>query len=311
MSQRNGLFKELIKNRALFILMLPGLLYLFINNYIPMVGAVIAFQRVHYGKNIFETYFKSPFVGFKNFEFFLNTDYAWIITRNTVLYNLVFIFGGLFLAVTVAIALNEIMFKRLAKAYQSFIILPNFLSWVVISGIVYALLTSNGFINSILVDVFGKEPISFYSEQKYWPFIIIYVRNIYAVGVDSIIFLAAISGINGEYYESAMIEGASKWNQIKNITLPLLKPTVVTLLLIWLGSIFSANFGLFYNVPRESGILFNVTNVLDTYVFRSLRVNGQIEMASAASLYQSVVGFVIVLAANALTRKVDSENSLF
>lgn len=311
MKSPDNFFSVFKKKRSLFILMLPGLLYLIINNYIPMLGTVIAFQRVHYGKNFFETYFGSQFIGFKNFEFFLNTNYAWTITRNTVLYNLVFIFMGLFLAVMVAILLNEIVNPRVSKTFQSLMIFPNFLSWVVISGIAYAFLSYGGFINSSLLSALKLEPVNFFSEPKYWPFIIVAVKFWFSIGVDSVIFLAAITGIDQEYYESAMIDGASRWRQIKSITIPLLKPTIITMMLIWLGGIFTANFGLFYNVPRESGPLFEVTNVLDTYVYRSLRIGGEIEMAAAASFYQSVVGFVIVMISNALVKKVNTENALF
>jgi putative aldouronate transport system permease protein len=299
------------RSLPLLILMLPGLLFLLVNNYIPMIGTIIAFKNVHYGKNIIETYIQSEWVGFDNFKFFLATDYAWIITRNTLLYNLVFIFAGAALGVTVAIALNEIKRVRLSKFYQSVMILPNFLSWIVISGIVYAFLADGGFMNSTVLKGFAMAPVAFYNKASYWPFIIVFVQIWAGLGVNSVIYLAAIIGIGTEFYEAAMIDGATRWQQIKSITLPLLKPTIITLILMNLGGVFTANFGLFYNVPRESGILFSVTNVLDTYVFRSLRIGGEIEMASAASFYQSVVGFAFVMISNGIIRKYSSENSLF
>lgn len=311
MENRDGFWLYVKKKRALFILMLPGVLYLFINNYVPIAGIIIAFQKITIGNNFVETYVKSPFIGFDNFRYLFATVDAWIITRNTVLYNLAFIFIGLVLAVTVAIAINEITSKRLAKFYQSAMVLPNFFSWVVMGMIVYAFVADKGFINNILVNTFGKESISFYSETKYWPFILIFTQVWYNLGVGSIVYLATITGINAELFEAAMIDGASKWQQIKNITLPLLKPTMLYMLIISLGSIFSANFGLFFNVPREVGQLFSVTNVLDTYVYRALNVNGQIEMAAAASFYQSLVGFIIVLLANGVLRKVSKEDAIF
>jgi len=291
--------------------MLPGLIYLLINNYIPMLGTVIAFKSVHYGKNFFDTYISSPFVGLKNFEFFLNTDYAWVITRNTVLYNLVFIMAGMALAVTSAICLNEIVHVKLSKTFQSFMILPNFLSWVVIAGLVYALLANNGFVNKSILAQFNRQPIDFYTQIKFWPYILTFTQIWFNLGVNTVIFLASLTGISEEYYEAAMIDGATRWQQIKGITLPLLKPTVIIMLLVWLGGIFKANFGLFYNVPRESGVLFNVTNVLDTYVFRSLKIGGEIEMAAAASFYQSVVGFVVVMISNTVVKRFNQDNGLF
>lgn len=311
MNNKAGFLYELKKKRALFILMFPGVLYLFINNYVPMAGIIIAFKKIQYGKNFFETVFKSEFYGFKNFEYFLATSYAWIITRNTVLYNLTFIFIGLVLAVTVAIALNEVRSKKLAKLYQSAMILPNFLSWVVISLIVYAFFADNGYVNTILASVFGKEAIQFYMEIKYWPYILTITQVWFNLGVGSVVYLATITGINSELYESAMIDGANKWQQIKSITLPMLKPTIIYMMIISLGSIFTANFGLFYNVPRESGVLFDVTNVIDTYVYRSLNTNGQLEMAAAASIYQSVVGFIIVMLSNGLLRIFSKEDAIF
>lgn len=312
MNKKRGFLYELKKNKGLFLLMLPGVLYLFINNYIPMFGVVIAFKQIKtYGRNIFETYFNNPWAGFKNFEFFLKSQDAFLITRNTVLYNLVFIFLGLILSVGCAIALNEILYSKLAKFYQSAMILPNFLSWIVISAIVYAFLTDKGFVNSVLLAPMGIEPKSFYSETIYWPFIITVVQIWVNLGVGSVIYLASITGINEEYFEAAIIDGATKWQQITKITIPLLKPTIITMTIISLGGIFSANFGLFFNVPRESGILFRVTNVLDTYVYRALKTGGRTEMAAAAGFYQAIVGFVVVVIANAVIRKTSKENSLF
>jgi putative aldouronate transport system permease protein len=311
MEGRTGFFKYLIKKRQLFLLMLPGLLYLFINNYVPMLGIIIAFKRITLGRNFVETFVKSPFIGFKNFEYFLTTNYAWIITRNTVLYNIAFIGIGLVLAVTVAVTLNEVTSRKMAKLYQSAMVLPNFLSWTVIALLVYAFVADKGFINNIVAGVLHGDPISFYQEKKYWPFILIFTQVWYNLGVGSVVYLAAITGMSTEYFESAMIDGASRWQQIKCITLPLLKPTIIYMMVISLGSIFTANFGLFYNVPRESGVLFDVTNVLDTYVYRGLRGNGQIEMAAAAGFYQSVVGFVIVLITNTILRITNKENAIF
>ncbi|HEX2945176.1 MAG TPA: ABC transporter permease subunit [Clostridia bacterium] len=311
MKNNQGFLYELKKHRALYILMFPGLLLMFINNYIPMLGTVIAFKRITYGKNFFETYIKSPFVGLKNFEFFLKTNYALIITRNTVLFNLAFIVIGLILAVTAAICLNEVLSKKLFKFYQSSMILPNMLSWVIISLIVYSFIADKGFINSLLTSFGGKESIQFYNETKYWPFIIIAVQAWYFLGTSAVIYLSTITGINPELYESAVMDGANKWQQVWAITIPMLRSTMIFMVMVSLGNLFVGNFGLFYNVPRESGLLFDVTNVIDTYVYRSLIQTGDIEMAAAASFYQSVVGFVIVLVSNSIIRLVSKEDAVF
>ena len=311
MRQRNGFAHELNKNKGNFLLMLPGVLYLFVNNYVPMFGMSIAFKKITYGNSFVETYIKSPWVGLKNFEFFLSTRDAFLITRNTVLYNIAFIAIGLVLSVACAVAINEITNKRMAKFYQAAMILPNFLSWIVISGIAYAFLNARGFINSSIVGLFDMEAVSFYSEPFWWPYILIFIQVWYNLGVNTVIYLASITGISGEYYESAVIDGAGKWQQITKITLPLLKPTIITLTIISLGGIFHANFGLFFNVPRESGVLFGVTNVIDTFVFRALRTGGRTEMAAAAGFYQSIVGFCIVVLANSIVKKISRENSLF
>jgi putative aldouronate transport system permease protein len=310
MGKEHGFLHELKTKKALFVLMLPGLLFLFVNNYVPMIGATIAFKRITLGKNFFDTFIKSPFIGFKNFEFFMKSSYAWEITRNTVLFNLAFIAIGLVLALTVSICLNELVSKRLFRIYQSIMIIPNFLSWVVIAIIVNALVSDTGLINSMFLR-FGVKQISFFFEPIYWIFIIIATQAWVYLGTSAVIYYATISGISPELFESAMIDGASKWQQIKTITLPMLRPTIFFMVVISLGQIFIGNFGLFWNVPQESGPLFPVTNVIDTYVFRSLNQTGEIEMAAAASFYQSIVGFVIVMISNGIIRIVSKEDAIF
>lgn len=312
MKTKKGLLYELKTKKGLFLLLVPGVVFLLINNYLPMLGMVIAFKDIQrLGSNIFETYLNNPWAGFENFEFFFRTTDAWIITRNTILYNIAFIILGILLGVTLSIVISEITNKRMAKFYQTVMMLPNFLSWVVISGIAYAFLTNRGFINTLIIKPLGMDPVAFYSEPKYWPFILVAVNLWYNLGVNCVLYLATLTGINTEYYEAATIDGASKWKQIVHISLPFLKPTVIVLFIISLGGIFHANFGLFYNVPRESGILFRVTNVIDTYVYRALNAVGSLEMASAASFYQSVVGFVVVLLANTTISKIDPDNAMF
>ncbi len=311
MKSKKGFLQEIKTSKAMFVLMLPGLLFLLVNNYIPMLGTVIAFKRITYGKNFVDTYIHSPFIGFKNFEFFMKTSYAWIITRNTVLFNLAFIIIGLILAVATAIALNELVSKRLFRFYQSVMIIPNFLSWVVIAVIVYAFVSDTGLVNTVLLTLGRKDPIQFYSEPIYWIFIIVAVQTWVYLGTSALIYYSTLTGINPELYESAKIDGAGKGRQILDITLPMLRPTIFYMVMISLGQLFVGNFGLFWNVPQESGPLFDVTNVIDTYVFRSLHQTGDIEMAAAASFYQSIVGFVIILVSNSIIKAISKDEAIF
>ena len=277
-----------------------------------MFGVVIAFKRYRFFGSFFSSVIQSEWVGFKNFEFFFKTPNAFEITRNTILYNLVFIITGLVIPVLLAIALNEIKNKQLAKAYQSFIFLPYFLSWIVISYLAYSMLSKeNGFINRGILEPLGIKTIFWYSQSKYWPFILTFFQLWKYTGYNIVVYLAAISGIDQEYYEAAAIDGATKWQQIKNITLPLLQPLMIILTLLAVGRIFNADFGLFYNVPKNSGELFSATDVIDTYVYRALSNSNDLGMSAAPGLYQAAVGCITVLTANFLVRKIDKDKALF
>lgn len=308
LNKKQVLWKQLKRYRMLFLMMLPGFFYLLLNNYLPMMGVVIAFKNVNFTKGIF----KSDWCGFDNFKFIFRTDDAFIITRNTLGYNIIFILVNLFLAVTLAILLNEVLKQNLKKFYQSALILPYFLSMVIVAYLVYSFLNpESGFINRVVLPLFGIEPIDWYFEPKYWPFILVFVNAWKGVGYSSVIYIAAITGIDQEYYEAATIDGASKWKQTKHITLPLLVPVITTMTILAIGRIFYSDFGLFYQIPMESGKLIPVTNTIDTYVFRGLLQMGDIGMSSAAGLYQSFVGFVLVLITSLIIRKFSPENSLF
>ena len=261
--------------------------------------------------NFFESLITSKFVGLDNFKFLFSSGDAWIILRNTVLYNAAFIILGVVLPVIVAMLLNELRNKGMAKIYQSSMFLPYFLSWVVVSYCVFAFLNpEKGYFNSI-IQQFGGEGISWYTEKGLWPFIIIFMSQWKGIGYNTVVYLASICGINKTYYEAAVIDGATKWQQMKYITLPLLKPVITILLIMAVGGIFKSDFGPFYQLPRDSGPLYPVTNVLDTYIFRALQTNGEIGMSSAAALFQSVVGFIMIMGANKLVSKIDEENALF
>lgn len=292
----------------LLLMTLPGMLYLFLNNYIPICGLFIAFKDIDYSKGIF----KSDWNGFENFKYLFRTEDAFIITRNTILYNLTFIILNVVICVAVAIMLSEVSKKFMMKFYQTALLLPHLISIIIIAYIVYAFLNSDtGFINHSIQGALGNDPINFYAESKYWPFILVIVQVWKTMGYTSIIYFSAILGIDRSLYEAAVVDGAGKMKQIFYITLPLLRPTVITLVLMNVGRIFYSDFGLFLQVPMNQGALFNVTNTIDTYVYRALLLNNDIGMASAAGLYQSIVGFILVLGANLLVRKLDPENALF
>jgi len=290
----------------LYLMMAPGLIYLFINNYMPMAGLVVAFKNY----NVVDGIFGSPWAGLSNFTYLFND--AWTITRNTLLYNIVFIIINLILGIAFAIFICDIRSKACKTIYQSAILLPFLMSIVIVSYITFAFFSGdNGMLNKTILPFFGKEAINWYSESKYWPVILVIVNTWKGVGYGCLIYISSISGIDPSFYEAAELDGASKWKQIRYITLPSIMPSVITLTLLNIGRIFYSDFGLFYQVPLDSGTLYSTTNVIDTYVYRALIKLGNVGMSSAACLYQSVVGFVLVLTANLIVRKVSKENALF
>ena len=292
----------------LYLMMLPALLYLLINNYIPMAGMVIAFKKLNFAKGIWA----SPWAGLKNFKFLFASKDAWIITRNTLLYNIAFILVNMVVGIAIAILITEIRNTKLKKVYQSSILLPFLMSMVILSYIVYALLSAeNGLVNNSILPLFHIDPIQWYQKPKYWPAILIIANCWKGVGYGCLIYIASLIGIDPSFYEAARLDGASKWQEITKITLPSLVPTIITLLLLSIGRIFYSDFGLFYRVPMNSGVLFPTTNVIDTYVYRALIEQGNISMSSAAGVYQSLVGFCVVMLSNWIVRKVDKDQALF
>jgi len=303
---RNKKVQTFIKFIPVYLMALPGLVYLFINNYMPLPGLVLAFKQYSAKKGIYG----SKFVGFKNFKFLFGSD-GWIITRNTLAYNFVFILLGTSCAIAVAIILSE-MTGKFKNVLQSILILPHMISSVITSYLVYGFLAPDtGFINKTILPLFGAEPIEWYLEQKYWPFIIVIVSLWRSVGYNCIVYLSTIMGFDRSYYEAATIDGAGKLQQIFKITLPLLKPTIIMLAMMAIGRIFYSDFGLFYQVPMNQGALFPVTQTIDTYVYRGLIQLGNISLSAAAGFYQSCVGFVLVLSSNLLVRKLDRDSALF
>ena len=291
----------------LYLLILPGAIYLFINNYIPMTGIIVAFKDYSKKKGIFG----SDWCRLENFEYLFKNDAAEII-RNTLLYNIVFIALGMVVGVTLAILITDVASKRAKKVYQSTIMFPFLISIVIVSYIVFAFFSvENGMINNSILEPLGKEAVKWYSEPKYWPFILTFVNLWKGCGYGTLIYIAGITGIDNSYYEAAKLDGATKWQQIRKITLPCLVPSIITMTMLNIGRIFCSDFGLFYQVPQNSGALFSVTNTIDTYVYRALMSAGGIGRSAAAGFFQSVVGFVLVITVNSLVRKFSKENAMF
>lgn len=296
---------EIRKTIPLFLMMLPGLVYLFCNNYLPMFGILIAFKKVNFSIGILQ----SPWVGFQNFEFLFKTKDAWTMIRNTVCYNVVFISLGLVISVAIAILMAEISSRKIAKVIQPIICFPSMVSAVILSFLVYGFLSNTyGFINTTILK---DNPINWYASAAYWPFILTIVHFWQSSGQSSIIYMASIGGIDKGLYESARLDGANKMQQIWNITLPMLRPMIILMTLMSIGRIFNSDFGLFYQVPLGQGLLTSTTQTIDTYVYRALLELNNVGMSSAASVFQAIIGFLLVVISNAIVRKVDNENALF
>ena len=286
---------------------LPTVIGLILFAYWPMFGIIVAFQNFDVTKG----FFHSPFVGLKNFEFLFQTRDAWRITRNTVCYNAVFILLGTFSAIALAVALNELYSPGLAKVLQTIFIMPNFLSIAVVAIIVYAFLSpSNGFVNTIIHNMGGVGK-SWYTYPKVWPPLLVFINLWKGVGYSAVVYLATIAGISHEYYEAAMLDGATKWQQIRYITIPQLRFIITIQLIMAIGGMFRGDFGLFYTVTMNNGALYEVTDIIDTYVYRALTTLNNTGMSTAAGLYQSVVGFFLILIVNKIVTKIDADSALF
>ena len=292
----------------MYLMFVPGFVYLFINCYIPMFGIQIAFRRYNARDGIYG----SPFCGLDNFKFLFQTNDAWIMTRNTLLYNLVFIILGNVLAIAIAIMLNEITGKKKKQFYQTIILIPYLISMIIVSYLAFAFLSSsNGFFNNSILKGLGLPAVDWYNTPKYWPFILVFINLWKSLGYSMILYYATICGIDYTLYEAAEIDGASRWQKITHVTLPSLKSTIIILVLMSLSGIFRSDFGLFYQVTQNSGPLIKVTQTIDTYVYRGLMQTKNIGMSSAAGVYKSVVGFILVMTANGIVRKVDKDSALF
>lgn len=308
--KRKKISKRILReNIEIGTLTLPVFILVTVFSYLPMFGIVLAFKQYKVTKGIWGSDWVDPL--FKNFEFFVKSQDAFRVTRNTILLNLMFIMVCTICAVVFALIMYEVKKPYQIKAYQTFSILPSFLSWVAVSYIVYGLLdTDRGIINEIIV-AFGREKISWYVSPQYWPVILLITKIWQGVGLSGIIYYASLMGIDHELYEAAEIDGASKIQRILHVSLPHLVPIVTIMVILDIGKIFRSDFGLFYNVTRNVGELYPTTDVIDTYIFRALMENGNISMSSAAALIQSVVCFITIIVANAIVKKISPENALF
>ena len=306
--KKGNLLKKLKKYWPFYFMALPGLLYFFINNYIPMGGLVLAFEKYTVSGGIFG----SKKIGLQNFKFLFSNADAWTMTRNTLLYNLAFIVLGLVISILTAYFLHELKSNHSRKFYQTVILFPSLLSIIIVSYLANALLAGDtGFINNHILRPLGLETVAFYSEKKWWPFILIFVHFWQMTGTSCILYLANMSAIDPSLYEAASMDGASRAQQFFRITIPCLVPTIITLTILAVGKIFNSDFGLFYQVPMNSGAIIDVTQTIDTYVYRGLMNTANLGMSAAACFYQSVVGFCLVMITNSIVRRISSDNAIF
>lgn len=304
---KNSFLSRVSKHKILLLMILPTLVYFLVFSYLPMFGIVLAFKKYDYALGIL----KSPFVGFENFKFFFKSGQAFVVTRNTFLYNIAFIFIGNFMQLIVAIFLTEIGSKKIRKTAQTAIFFPYFISWVIVGAFIYNIFSYDyGIVNNILRNL-SLEPINVYAEPKYWPFIIVILDIWKGLGYGSVVYMATITGIDTSIYEAAEIDGANIMQRIWYITVPTLRSTMVTLILLALGRVFRGNMSMFYNLVGNNGLLYNYTDVIDTFTFRTLLFSNDIGMSSAVGFYQSVLCFVFIMLANKIVKKIDNDSALF
>lgn len=305
--KKPSILRLIVQNRTLILMCVPAIVFFFVFSYMPMPGAYIAFTNFQYNKGIWH----SPFVGLNNFKFLFSSGQLTLLLRNTILYNLAFIVLGNVLQLTFAILLNEVRSAGFKKTSQSLMFLPYFISDVLVSLLVYNLLNYDyGFISNLVRSLGGEMP-KVYQMPNAWPFIIILVNLWKGTGYGTVVYFAAITGMDSSMLEAAQIDGANGFQRIRYIILPTLKPTVIILFLFAIGGILKGNFGLFYNLVGNNSMLFNTTDIIETYVYRSMMNSFNFSQSSAVGLFQSVVGFFIVMAANAFVKHLDPDYALF
>lgn len=298
---------DLKKNRTKWLMILPAAIVVVLMCYIPMAGIVLAFREFNYHGGIWG----SPWAGFRNFEYFFQSGKAWTTTRNTILYNIAFLCVNTLLQITCAILLSELAGKYFKRITQSVMFLPYFISWVVVGAFIYNLFNYEfGAVNSFLKSL-GMEPLDVYSDKAAWPVILIVVSAFKNVGYGTVMYLASIVNIDGEMFEAADLDGATMWQKIRHITLPCIRPTVAILFLMAIGTIMKGDFQMFWQVTGNNPMVLEVTDVIDTYVTRSMLNLQEFGMTSAAGLYQSGLSFVLVLIANYAVKKIEPDYALF
>ena len=307
MHQSNGLGHEFKKNKALFAMILPAFLLVLIMQYLPMSGLILAFKSYRYDRGVFG----SAWNGINNFRYLFASGTGWLITRNTILYNLLNLITSQLLAVIIAIFICEINNAIFKKVTQTVILLPYFISWVVVGVFVYSIFNyETGLINSLRASL-GQDPINYYGTPSAWPIIICLFNSWKWTGYNSVIYIAAIVGIDGAVNEAAEIDGATIFQRIWHITIPSIRPTLITMILLQVGRILRGDFEMFYQIVGNNGQLYNATDVIDTYVFRSLTQNPDIGVTAAATFYQSVLCFAIIMIVNAIVKHIDEDYALF
>jgi putative aldouronate transport system permease protein len=305
--KKKTLIGDIRINKFSYLIALPALLYVFIFSYCSYPYMLIAFEKYNYTTGIFN----SAWIGFKNFEFFFKSNDAFSVTFNTIYLNLLFITTGTLVSVVLALLLNELRSKWFIKSAQSIMLFPNYISWVVVSFILYSFFsTEYGVINNAF-NALGLDPVNWYIKPELWPGILVLMRIWKGAGINAVIFLAAISGIDGSLYEAAAIDGAGRRQQIRHITIPLIMPTVLILTLLSIGRVMYGDFGMIYAMIGDNGVLYPTTDIIDTYVFRALRQIGDPSEAMAIGLFQSVAGFIMVYGSNRLTKKFFPEGALY
>lgn len=295
------------KNLALTLMALPPVIMLILFSYIPIFGLILAFKDLRYDKGILG----SDWVGFKNFEFFFKSTDAWRVIRNTLGLNFLFIVATLVVSLAIALTLNEVRSRRAVKTVQTIMFFPYFVSWVVVGYLMYGFLHHNyGIINNALTFI-GKDSVAWYARPEFWPLILTIAYIWKNAGYNSVIYYAGLMGIDSSYYEAAELDGASRWQMIWSITLPMIRNLIIIMMILAIGRIMFADFGLFFQLTRDTGALYPTTDVMDTYVYRALRVTGNLGVSSAVSFFQAIVGFCLILVSNLIVRRIDSDSALF
>lgn len=310
----SGRFSKAKKTLMLLTMVAPGALWLLLLRYLPMGGIILAFKNYKiYPKDptFLNNLIHSKWVGLDNFKFLFTTGDSCVMIRNTLAYNIVFIILGVIIPVAFAIMMSELSKKFVAKTYQTLMFFPYFLSWVVVSYFLNAFIDAQYGLIPMAQRAAGETAVSWYTTPGPWPYIIVFANLWKNVGYSTVLYLAAITGIDQTQYEAAAIDGASKWQQILHVTLPNLRTMIAILFILNVGKIFNADFGLFWNVPMQNGALFSVTQVIDTYIYRVLMNTGNIGQSTAAGLLQNIVGFICIIGANAVVKKIDSDSTLF